>query len=340
MVKNDDQLDQALQAYISEGERDEQSLKPYAEVLKALEVLRDVPERTADQHSAGREFFLQQARSSSPPVSAEPKSRLKWWKNILRWERIPMTSVMGILLAIVVAFGGLGTAAVAAQDSLPTEPLYAVKQLTEELRYGLTIDQDEKANLLLEFLDERVREMEGLFEEGKAIPQQTALRLETHLQLALQVAAELDDDGMIRTLTRLRQITHSHLLTMEQLRQLSPEDESLQLATRAMIQANRAAEDGLEDPVTFRNRQGTNRPEDAPEQPENMSPGDEGSGGSNGDGPGPGPGDGDGNSSQGQGDSGGDGGSGQGQGDGGGSGAGNSGQENGAGINGGSGKGK
>lgn len=251
-----------------------------------------------------------------------------------------MTSVMGILLAIVVAFGGLGTAAVAAQDSLPTEPLYAVKQFTEELRYGLTIDQEERVNLLMNFMAERVREMSGLIENEETVPQQTALRLENHLQLALQVAAQLDDAEMIPTLARLQQMTQSHLQTMEKLRQQSPEDESLQLATRAMLQVQRAVEDGLEDPTTFRNRQGTNRPEDAPEQPENISPEGEGSGGSNGDGPGPDPGDENGNSSQGQGDSGGVGGSSQGQGNGGGSDAGQSGQENGVGTEGGSGNGK
>lgn len=248
-----------------------------------------------------------------------------------------MTSIVGIILAIAVAFGGAGTAAYASQDSLPTEPLYAVKQLTEEMRLVLTIDPQEKADLLLNFVSERVREMQALSAEGEAIPQQIALRLETQLHLALQAAAQLDDAEMVQTLTRLQQMTQSHLQAMDQLKQGDSQEESLQLVTRAMLQAQRAAEEGLDDPVTFRNSQGTNRPEEA-DQPEIVPPGGEGSGSSNGDGSG----DGDGANGQGYGDGSGesDGANGQGQGDGDGMGDGTNGQGDGAGTKDGSGNGK
>jgi uncharacterized membrane protein YgcG len=285
MAKHEDHFDEAIHAYLSGEAPHDPVLEPFSGVFQTLELIRDVPDRTAGQHATGRETFLEQARSLSPPVSKERYSRLKGWKKILRRERFSMTSIMGIILAVVIAFGGFGTAAVAAQDSLPTEPLYAIKQLTEQLRFGLTTDHQEKANLLMNFVAVRVREMGGLIEQGDSIPRQTALRLENHLQLALQAAAQLEDAEMIRTLTRLHQRTQAHIQTMEKLQQHSPNEEGLQLATRAMLQAQRAAEDGLEDPVTFRNRQGTNRPEEAPEQPEIIPPGGESRGEDNGLGP-------------------------------------------------------
>lgn len=337
MDEREDQMDEALHAYLSGKDPQDLTLEPYQEVLHSLEPLREVPDRSPERHSVGRNSFLKQAKSL-PPVSTELKSRLKGWKNILRKERLPMSSIVGIVLAIALAFGGAGTAAYASQDSLPTEPLYAVKQLTEELRLVLTIDPQEKADLLLNFVSERVREMQALSAEGEAIPQQIALRLETHLHLALQAVAQLDDAEMVQTLTRLQQMTQSHLQTMDQLCQETSQEECLQLATRAMLQAQRAAEEGLDDPVIFRNRQGTNRPEDAPEQPEIVPPGGEGSGSSNGDGSG----DGDGAVGQGDGDGSGegDGANGQGQGDGDGTGDGANGQGDGAGTNAGSGNGK
>jgi hypothetical protein len=367
MAKHEDHLDEAVHAYLSGEAPHDPTLEPYSEVFQTLELIRDVAERTAGQHSTGRETFLEQARSISPPISVEPKSRHKRWMNLLRRERFSMTSIVGIILAIVIAFGGVGTIGVAAQDSLPTEPLYAIKHLTEELRFGLTTDHQEIANLLMNFVAERVREMGGLIEEGDAIPRQTALRIENHLQLALQAAAQLEDAEMIWTLTRLQQMTQAHLQTLEQLQLQAPDEQSLQVAIWAMQHTQRAAEDGLDDPVTFRNRQGTNRPEDVPEQPEVIPPGGKDSGDGDGSGPVDGtegqgqgtPGRGGNGQDQGEGDStGGNSGgsedgsgtggqdepggsvSGQGEGNGESPGSGSSGQGDGSGTNGGSGKGK
>ena len=49
--------------------------------------------------------------------------------------------------------------------------------------------------------------------------------------------------------------------------------EGLELAQQNMVQMHTIAEGALTDPVTFRMRQGTNRPETAPEYPEEPNTG-------------------------------------------------------------------
>jgi hypothetical protein len=70
-----------------------------------------------------------------------------------------------LIIALIVALGG-GGAAAAAQNSLPGNILYPVKQITEDVRYTLTINPNSKAMLQVEFAAERVDEIKALL-EGK-----------------------------------------------------------------------------------------------------------------------------------------------------------------------------
>jgi hypothetical protein len=75
-------------------------------------------------------------------------------------------------------------------------------------------------------------------------------------------------------------MTQSQIQLMEQVRQNAPETagEGLELAQQNMVQMQTIAEGALTDPVTFRMRQGTNRPETAPEHPEEPKAGECGQG--------------------------------------------------------------
>ncbi len=232
-----------------------EDLQDMPELRERLDILRELPVRDPSNAAAGRVAFLEQARSLRQPVSVSRKQRLKGWKPILGKERSPMTTIVSIFIALAVALGGVGTTAYAAQDSLPNEPLYPVKEFTEDARLALTSSSEGEADLLMDYVQERVREIQALVESGEVVPPETAARLQTHLNLALQNASELGGHAMLQTLEQLRIMTQTQLKTLQQLGQgEGGSEEVLQAATRAMIQAQRSAEDGLENPVQFRLR--------------------------------------------------------------------------------------
>ncbi len=181
-----------------------------------------------------------------------------------------MTAIVSVLLAVVLALGGAGVTAYAAQDSLPTEPLYSVKLLSEDARLGLTPGPQGDLNLLVGFVAERVREITTLAARGDPVPARVQTRLQEQLNLALRCAAQMGDADLMAALEKIRAMAQNQVRTLEQTRANAPRtsEDALRLAEQVMNQARNTAEGGLEDPLTFRHRQGQNRPDGAPEQPD------------------------------------------------------------------------
>ena len=272
MHDQNEDFDQTLADYLVGKERDSGEIAPFRSTFEQLEVLREVPERNLEAQTLGRETFLQQARSLNLPVSKSTGQRLKGWKSIFRKERISMSTLVSVILALVFALGGVGTTAYASQESLPTEPLYPVKQFTEQIRLVLTTERESKVNLLLDLSEERVNEITALANEGETIPVQTQEQLQEQLQLALTEMAQLGEAQMLGALEQLRTMAQLQIKNLQQTKQNAPEEsaQGLELTIQAMNRVQNEAEEGLADPATFRLRQGTNRPDDAPLQPEKL----------------------------------------------------------------------
>jgi hypothetical protein len=276
-MDDEERLNREFSRFLKDERSRGGEIDPYLSALKQLEILRAVPDRDPQKQTKGREAFLQQAKTMSLPVSKRSSRRLNGWKSIFKKERLSMTTVMGIVLTLVLAFGGVGTTAYAAQDSLPSESLYSVKQLTEQVRLALTTDQEAEVSYLLDLAEERLSEIETMTNLGNVAPLETSQKLEEHLQLALSNCAQLGDPELKSALERLHNMSQIQLQTLQDLEGNAPEGaaEGLGLAIRAMNRARDEAADGLSDPAAFRLRQGTNRPEDAPQQPDN-DPADQG----------------------------------------------------------------
>jgi len=289
MSEADDRLDEALSRRLSgEGQADGE-LSAYRASLEALEALRPVPARDPVAATSGRRAFLEQARALRQPVSRAGRERPTGWTFLLGKERSPMTAIVSLVLALALAFGGAGATAYAAQDSLPSDPLYGVKLLSEQVQLALNGDLQGDLDLLVGFVAERVREMTALAADGDAVPERVQTRLQEQLQQALQYAAQLGDAEMAGALERIQTMAENQARTLEQARLNAPEQagEALRLAEQTMTQARTMAEGGLDDPLTFRLRQGLSRPEDAPDQPD-TAPGGSGDGSGGGFGPGDG----------------------------------------------------
>jgi len=263
-------LDAAISRYLAGSHDPQDELDPYFATLETLEPLRDIPPRDQEKAATGRRAFLQQARQMLKPVSIAPKHRLNGWTNWFRKERSPMLTLARIVLALVVTLGGAGATTYAAQASLPSDTLYPVKLLTEDLRLSLTTNHQAEIDLLLELTARRIAEIAALAEEGLPTPTRVTNRLQEHLHQAINHAAQLDNGALMQTMQQIRTMTQSQIQLMEQVRQHAPvaAGEGLELAQQNMVQMRTIAEGALTDPTSFRMRQGTNRPETAPEQPE------------------------------------------------------------------------
>jgi hypothetical protein len=243
----------------------------WLETFRQLKALGDVAPRSAQRAAEGKAAFLKQADDLKQAVSVPAQSRHTNEKAVWRKERFPMLALARGALIVVFALGGTAGTALAAQTSQPDDALYPVKLMTEDLQLALATNPQTDLDLLLGWIAERVDEMAAMEAEGEPIPQRTAERLQMQLEQALQLASELDDHAMVQALEQIRVTTQQQIQRMEQLRLNASQanDEVLQLMQQNMNQIRVTAEQGIEDPTTLRQHQGTNRPDTAPEQPDN-----------------------------------------------------------------------
>ena len=233
-------------------------------VKEWLDEIKPVPPRNAQMASRGRAQFLGMA------VSASELPRQKGWIPIFRKERYAMNVVLSILVIAGLLFGG-GATVRAAQDDLPNEPLYALKTWTEDLSLRFQNNGENKVNRLMDLTQVRAQEMTQLAEAGEPIPDQVRLRLEQHIQQALQTCLTLDEPTLDRTLLQIRDRLHDRDRDMERL-QLHLQDqlqnqtqEHLQLQIQDQLQVMmkirnmlrerlHVVDDGLQNQEMFRER--------------------------------------------------------------------------------------
>jgi hypothetical protein len=170
-------LDECLEYILVEGETAEQCLKRYPDCATELEPLLKTAVATSEalaiqpdaEYKARARYHLRSVLEDVKPGKRAP---------ILSWQpRWAMAMV--VLLAVVVVGGGT---VVAADNSMPDNPLYPVKLATEQVRVALTPSDIGKAELYATLVDRRVAEIASMVDKGK--PQwveSVSQRLRMHL---------------------------------------------------------------------------------------------------------------------------------------------------------------
>ena len=237
------------------------------QLKQLLDTLKIVPLRDPGCAARGRARFLAE---SAQPVSVNPFLRLINQIHVFRKERFSMNTILVITLVFTALFGGAAGTVYAAQDDLPTEALYPVKTLTEDVRLGLASDPQVRLDLLGDLAQTRTQEMVQLAEAGVVPPEATLLRLQEHTRLAFDVAASLPDADMLKTMEQLRDRLRTQLQLIDE---CTAQGDPLQTMTRThlMLQEHlRLLDGGLVDPQGFRNAVQHGLP---PEQPGGYGPG-------------------------------------------------------------------
>jgi len=238
-----------------------------------LEELKEVPPREARAAARGRARFLTEAIKLHAAVSGRSAWRLNGWKiQPIQPRRFAMTTLITIATIVAMLFGGGAATVYAAQDDLPTAPLYGVKTFVEDARLWFNTDPQIEIDMLLEFVQTRVEELIQLTALGVTPPAYVTERLQLHIDQALQVAAGMEDAAMQGALQQI----HTNLQTQAQVMtilQTQSQGEATQILeqTRIMLETRiRMVDDGLADPQGFRN---TIREEKQDEFPGTPGPG-------------------------------------------------------------------
>lgn len=234
-----------------------------------LNGFKSTPARDAQAAARRRANFLAEAESLRQAVPPATLWRRTGWFNLFqRKERFHMSTLTALIMALVVALGGSGATVYAAQSALPTDSLYPVKILSEDIQVSLTEDPEARANLLLDLANRRLGEIAALGAKGIPPTEPVIAREQQQIENALQIAASMDDATMTRELLRTRTLLRDQLRDADRLQNQSS-GQSLQTLARVreMLTARLAlVEAGLTDPQTFRARMREMTQTQSPEQ--------------------------------------------------------------------------
>ncbi|MDD5467967.1 MAG: DUF5667 domain-containing protein [Anaerolineales bacterium] len=266
-----------------------------------FEPLRQVAARNPAKAAQGRQEYMAQARRLSAArhkmlaVSIPALARLKEWidtslKPIQRKERAPMLATLSSLIVIAsLAFGGAGATVYAAAQSMPDEPLYQMKIFGEDLRLKFTYQEQAQLELALTFANRRMAEIATMLAAGKEVPEPTLTRLQSQLEYALRLAAQMEGEAALPVLHQVRAQLQYQLGLLDTLQNGYPGQGGLLTRLREMFTAQlRLCELGLEDPLQLQHHlrqrtQGGAEPAGTPPQGNEQAP----SPGSNGPAPDP-----------------------------------------------------
>jgi hypothetical protein len=197
----------------------------------AFNALQNITPRDPQVAARGRANFLKQAAVLRQPVSREANRRQNWVSSTIlplfqRKERFPMlNSLIAVVLAVVVLFGGSGATVAAAQGSLPDQVLYPVKTWSEDAILSLTGSTQTRLQYVLDFSDRRVLEITRLLADGKSIPAGVETRLQNELDLVLELAAGMNDSQALQQMQMIKQRADAQYRTMTMLISGAPQSD-------------------------------------------------------------------------------------------------------------------
>lgn len=105
------------------------------------------------------------AMESPKRVLPEQKKERRWfrWTPFFGLSRGLATATLTLLLVIAVLGGG----SIASANSLPGDPLYGVKRVSEQVRYFLTLGEQRRSDLLQEYEQRRLSEVKQVLAEKR-----------------------------------------------------------------------------------------------------------------------------------------------------------------------------
>jgi len=205
--------------------------------------------------ATGRERVLAEAarlkaRAVRRPLYAtEPEERTRPERR-RKMSLLLAYKVMAVVMAIAIAMTGAGGGVVLAGDSLPGDLLYPVKLISEDVKFLLTREPADRAELAMTFASERVQEMETLANQGVVIPDTVLARMTQQMEQTMVEIAQGRTEDVPALLERVMVRTRAQVRVLDQAGTGAGEDNQTRLrqASQVMVCAQEAASAGLSDP--------------------------------------------------------------------------------------------
>ena len=231
----DEILDECLLAVASGQMSVEDCLHRYPQVAAQLEPLLQTavqvrtlprpPGLDAEKRRAIEQQLLNRAVQFKAPIAPRPSQRPASKSLRLRWGWVA-------LVCFVLFIGGTGLVTASA-GSLPSDALYPVKRLAEQISVATTSGADQ-VNLRVDLARRRLDEFEALAKRDDVRPELMTEAL-NEMATALQAAAALPDEQRQQVADAIVRLTDVHLALAAS---TSPR---ASLATRASLEASVAA---------------------------------------------------------------------------------------------------
>ena len=194
-----DILDKCLERLLTGEETVQQCLERYPEHTAELEPLLRTAAATRELQSIepSSEFRARARYQLRLEMDSVPTGR---WQSLLKWRPLlkaqPRWAVtMVVVLALVLAGG---TTVLAAESSMPGNPLYPVKLATENVRLTFSSSEVARAELYATLADRRIEEIAYAIEKGKTkYIKKVTERLNNHLEMiaSLSLAGDTGQDA-------------------------------------------------------------------------------------------------------------------------------------------------
>ena len=129
-----------------------------------------------------------------------------------------LAQIIAIVMMATALLGGGGAAAVyASQESLPGETLYPLKTWSEDMRIGISTDAETDLQLNLQFAERRMAEIAAMAGHDDDHAAQAVLRLQNHLNQALEATGQVSQEQALPAMQRVRQTLQTQQSLMQQL---------------------------------------------------------------------------------------------------------------------------
>lgn len=271
-------LDESLERF-RKGEK----LEPSAE--EELEPLLELASRIQEISTPPREAFvgdLERRLVEKARVLQRVRRRSLWDRYLTpifspgrarRWA-----AVLGVILALVLASA---STAIAAQSSIPGDPLYPVKRVTERLGFLVVRAPPGKTHLRLEFTRRRTEEIEALYDRGEEVEEGILVELATGTEETLEEIEAAPEGTRVTLFEKLVHLTERQQKVLEKVRKRVREkdkpalERALEVSSRSHERAAEAIGRGRpEVPPGQEKKEHPSPPEDRGTKPE-VPPGQE-----------------------------------------------------------------
>lgn len=236
----DESLERGRKGEKSEPSAEERALEPLLELASRIQEISTPPTEAfvgdLEKRLVEKARALQRAGRRSlwdrylTPIFSSGRAR--------RWA-----AVLAVILALVLASAGT---AIAAQSSIPGEPLYPVKRVTERLGLLVVRDPPGKTHLRLEFARRRTEEIEALDSRGEEVEESILVELATETEETLE-EIEVAPEGNRETLfEKMVDLTERQQEVLERVRGRVVSEQAKFALERALEASSRSHERAAE----------------------------------------------------------------------------------------------